>query len=122
MAEEDAEQVETERDEAGLENNGPDKRDQDEDDGSVRRRVTVCNRRGLHARAAARFVKLADNFTAEVTVMKNGSDVSGRSIMGLMMLAAGPGTTIEIRGSGADAEQAVQALGELVADGFGETD
>jgi len=91
-------------------------------DAAIRRRVTICNRRGLHARAAARFVKLADSFTAEITVEKNGSAVCGRSIMGLMMLAAGPGTTIELQGKGDDAEQAVTALAELVDDGFGETD
>ena len=56
---------------------------------TVRRTATICNRRGLHARAAARFVKLAFEFDAEVTVAKNGTEVSGRSIMGLMMLAGG---------------------------------
>ena len=55
----------------------------------IRRTVTICNKRGLHARAAARFVKLAWQFDAEITVRKNGNSVSGRSIMGLMMLAAG---------------------------------
>ena len=86
----------------------------------IRRTVTICNRRGLHARAAARFVKLADQFTAEITVAKNGASVSGRSIMGLMMLAAGPGTEVELRGSGPDAERAVQALADLVCCGFDE--
>src|ERR1700761_6170310 len=85
-----------------------------------RRTVTICNRRGLHARAAARFVKLADQFTADITVAKNGTSVSGRSIMGLMMLAAGPGTSIELRGSGPDAERAITALAELICDGFDE--
>ena len=66
---------------------------------AVMRPVTICNRRGLHARAAARFVKLAGEFDAEVWVRKNGTEVSGRSIMGLMMLAAGPGTIIELRRS-----------------------
>lgn len=91
-------------------------------DGAIRRGVTICNRRGLHARAAARFVKLADGYGAEITVVKNGSSVSGRSIMGLMMLAAGPGTTIELWARGHDAEDAVAALAALVEDGFGETD
>ena len=59
--------------------------------------ATICNQRGLHARAAARFVKTAAQFDAEVWVRKNGTEVSGRSIMGLMMLAAAPGTVIETR-------------------------
>ena len=86
----------------------------------LRRVVMICNRRGLHARAAARFVKLADQFDAEIIVAKNGTAVSGRSIMGLMMLAAGPGTSIELRGSGPDAERAIAALADLVCGGFDE--
>ena len=86
----------------------------------ARRQVTICNRRGLHARAAARFVKLAGEFDAAVTVRKNGTEVSGRSIMGLMMLAAGPGTIIELAAWGADAERAVSALADLVRCGFDE--
>ncbi len=86
----------------------------------LRRVVTICNRRGLHARAAARFVKLADQFDADITVAKNGTAVSGRSIMGLMMLAAGPGTTVELRGTGPDAERALAALADLVSCGFDE--
>lgn len=86
----------------------------------VRRGVIICNRRGLHARAAARFVKLAWQFDAEVTVAKNGAAVSGRSIMGLMMLAAGPGTAIELRATGPEAERAVTALAELICGGFDE--
>lgn len=86
----------------------------------VRRTVTICNKRGLHARAAARFVKLAYEFDAEVTVAKNGTGVSGRSIMGLMMLAAGPGTAIELQAVGRDAERAVMALAKLVDSGFDE--
>lgn len=86
----------------------------------VRRTVVICNRRGLHARAAARFVKLAFEFDAEVTVAKNGTSVSGRSIMGLMMLAAGPGTSLELCATGPDAERAVVALAALIGDGFDE--
>ena len=86
----------------------------------ARRSVVICNRRGLHARAAARFVKLAFEFDAEVTVSKNGTSVSGRSIMGLMMLAAGPGTAVELRATGPDAERAVSALAALVSGGFDE--
>ncbi len=97
-----------------------------EDDGPggsadpLRRTVTIRNRRGLHARAAARFVKLAWQFDAEVTVAKNGAAVSGRSIMGLMMLAAGPGTAIELRASGPEAERALAALADLIGSGFDE--
>lgn len=92
------------------------------DDGAAeaRRTVTICNRRGLHARAAAKFVKTAERFDAEVTVRKNGSSVSGLSIMGLMMLAAGPGTAIELSASGPQAVEAVAALAELVECGFDE--
>ena len=86
----------------------------------LRRTVTICNRRGLHARAAARFVKLADQFDAEITVAKNGTAVSGRSIMGLMMLAASCGTQIKICGSGPDAVEAVTALSEFVKRKFDE--
>ena len=87
---------------------------------SIRRTVTICNKRGLHARAAARFVKLAWQFDAEVMVAKNGAAVSGRSIMGLMMLAAGPGTAIELRATGPEAERAVTALADLIGGGFDE--
>jgi len=86
----------------------------------VRRIVTIRNERGLHARAAARFVKLAARFDAEVSVAKDGAVVSGLSIMGLMMLAAGPGSAIEIRATGADAEEAIAALDHLIANKFHE--
>lgn len=86
----------------------------------VRRMATIRNKRGLHARAAAKLVKLASQFDADVRVAKSGSVVSGRSIMGLMMLAAAPGTTIEIRASGVQAEAAADAVAGLVADGFDE--
>jgi len=72
----------------------------------LRRSATIRNQRGLHARAAARFVKLAWEYDADVTVAKNGTEVSGRSIMGLMMLAAGPGTVIEMRAIGPQASSA----------------
>jgi phosphocarrier protein len=87
---------------------------------AVVRTATIANRRGLHARAAAKFVKLAGQFQAQVTVSKRGMEVSGLSIMGLMMLAAGPGCAIELRGSGADADQAVQALVDLIDAKFDE--
>lgn len=86
----------------------------------ARRRVTICNQKGLHARAAAKFVKLAETFNAQVTVEKNEVRVPGSSIMGLMMLAAGPGCDIEIEATGPGAEQAVDALAQLVAGKFDE--
>jgi phosphocarrier protein HPr len=86
----------------------------------VRRRVTICNQKGLHARAAAKFVKLAESFDAQVAVEKNETRVPGCSIMGLMMLAAGPGCDIEIEASGPEAEAAVEALAQLVAGKFDE--
>ena len=85
------------------------------------RTATIVNQKGLHARAAARFVKLAATFDAAVTVTKKDSTVSGISIMGLMMLAASPGCQIEIRASGREAERAADALAALVAAGFDES-
>lgn len=90
------------------------------DGAPAERRVTILNKRGLHARAAARFVKLASQFAAELTVAKDGVAVSGRSIMGLMMLAAGPGTELAIRAEGPDADAALDALAGLVAAKFDE--
>ena len=83
-------------------------------------RVTIVNGRGLHARAAAKFVKLAGQFDAEVTVDHDGTTVSGLSIMGLLMLAAGRGAEIEIPAAGPEAAAAVAAPAGLVAAGFGE--
>jgi phosphocarrier protein len=88
--------------------------------GTARRIATICNQKGLHARAAARFVKTAVQFDAEVRVRKNGTEVSGSSIMGLMMLAAASGTAIELTASGRDAEAAVAALARLVECKFDE--
>lgn len=82
--------------------------------------VEICNRRGLHARAAAKFVKLAAEFNADVTVSKDGQSVSGESIMGLMMLAAGIGSSIGISAEGTEADRALEALTELVSNGFDE--
>ncbi len=89
-------------------------------EGAVRRLVTIANRRGLHARAAARFVKCAESFDAEVSVARQDTVVSGRSIMGLMMLAAGPGTEISLEASGPEAAEAVEALARLIDGKFGE--
>ncbi len=81
---------------------------------TVRRSCTICNQKGLHARAAARFVKTAAQFDAEIWVRKNGTAVSGRSIMGLMMLAAASGALIEISATGRDAATAVETLARLI--------
>jgi phosphocarrier protein HPr len=82
--------------------------------------VDIVNKRGLHARASAKFVKLASTFDAEVKVSKDGSTVDARSIMGLMMLAAGPGCCIEIEAEGPEAAQALEALAALVSARFDE--
>ncbi|MGH6934138.1 MAG: HPr family phosphocarrier protein [Dongiaceae bacterium] len=84
------------------------------------RLVTIRNQRGLHARAAAKFVKLAGQFTAEVMVTKGDMMVMGTSIMGLMMLAAAPGTELELRATGAGAEAVLAALSALVDRRFDE--
>jgi phosphocarrier protein len=84
------------------------------------RTATVCNKLGMHARAAARFAKTAGSFRAEVAVSKDGQTVSGLSIMGLMMLAAGPGSEITIAASGPEAETALDALVALVERQFEE--
>lgn len=82
--------------------------------------VTIRNRKGLHARASAKFVKLAETFDARVTVTRDGHSVGGTSIMGLMMLAAGPGSTLHLAAVGAQAPEAIDALVALVEAGFGE--
>ena len=84
------------------------------------RTVTIPNLRGLHARAAAKFVALAERFGASVEVAKDGQSVSARSIMGLMMLGAGQGSAIELRAEGWDAKEALDALAALVEAGFHE--
>lgn len=86
----------------------------------VSRTVTICNQRGLHARAAARIAKLAEGFAADISVGANGLTVSALSIMGLMLLAAGPGTDVEIEATGAAAEEAVTALVAMVEARFDE--
>ncbi|RCK43875.1 serine kinase [Thalassospira profundimaris] len=85
-----------------------------------KRIVTIVNQRGLHARAAAKFVKLAGEFESRVMVRNRGTEVSGVSIMGLMMLAASTGTEIEIEATGSDCQQAISALSELVEAKFHE--
>lgn len=88
--------------------------------GPVSRKLTIKNQRGLHARAAAKFVQCAGEFDAEIEVLRDGVGVSGLSIMGLMMLAAAKGSVIEVRAHGAEARAAVEALARLVADRFDE--
>ena len=88
--------------------------------GAITKIANIRNQRGLHARAAAKFVKVAGGFNAQVRVIKGDMDVSGTSIMGLMMLAAGIGTDIELRASGAQANEAMQALIDLIERKFDE--
>jgi len=83
-------------------------------------RVVIKNKRGLHARASAKFVSMAGGFDAEITVSKDGAQVCGTSIMGLLMLAAAPGDEITIKAEGAGYEVALEALQKLVDDKFGE--
>ncbi len=80
----------------------------------------IENRLGLHARAASRFVELANKFKSEILIEKDGQEVNGKSIMGVMMLAAAKGTKIKVRATGEDATEAVESLGRLIQDGFGE--
>jgi phosphocarrier protein HPr len=84
------------------------------------RAVTVVNALGLHARAAARFVHVATRFQSQVRVARDAKVMDGKSIMGILLLAAARGTTITISADGDDEEEAVSALTELVATGFGE--
>ncbi len=82
--------------------------------------VTIRNKKGLHARASAKFVKCAEGFSAQISVSRDGQSVGGTSIMGLLTLAASQGTTITIMTEGAEAREAMIALVALVRDGFGE--
>lgn len=86
----------------------------------MKKTLLIKNEKGLHARASAKFVEMVESHNASVLVCKDGMDVSGDSIMGLMMLAASQGTTIEIETSGAEAEKLAQALEELIEGLFGE--
>jgi phosphocarrier protein len=87
---------------------------------AVVREIEIINKKGLHARASAKFVQCAEQFDAAITVTRGHESVGGTSIMGLMMLAAGPGITITIQATGKEAAAAVDALCALVADRFGE--
>lgn len=84
------------------------------------REINIVNKLGLHARAAAKFVTTASGFESEITVRRDDREVNGKSIMGVMMLAAAQGTTVEVSATGADAPEALEALQRLVDDRFGE--
>ena len=87
----------------------------------IERQATIVNPLGMHARPAARLVKLAASFQSHIELVKDGLAINGKSIMGVMMLAAECGSTITIRAEGPDAEAALDALARLVAEGFGES-
>jgi len=89
-------------------------------DGAVVRVLEICNKKGLHARASAKFVQTVERFDAEVKVTRGHESVGGTSIMGLMMLAAGPGTTITVEATGNQAAEVVEALAALVSGRFTE--
>ena len=88
----------------------------------VIRDLVIVNKRGLHARASAKFVQLVEQYEADVKVSRGGETVGGTSIMGLMMLSAAPGTTIHIEASGRQAAEVVDGLAALIENGFGEED
>lgn len=86
----------------------------------ITRSVTICNQRGLHARAAAKFVRMAGSFDADVAVTRNDMTVSGHSIMGLMMLSAAPGCQVDLHARGPEASQALDSLSDLIQGKFDE--
>jgi phosphocarrier protein HPr len=88
--------------------------------GAIVRVLEICNKKGLHARASAKFVQTVERFDADVRVTRGHETVGGTSIMGLMMLAAGPGTTITVEATGTEAAEAVEALATLIAGRFTE--
>ena len=87
----------------------------------IERTVRIVNKNGLHARPAAEIVKLASRYQAEITLVRDDLEVNGKSIMGVMMLAAEFGSSLVLRAAGPDAEQAVAALSDLIARKFGES-
>lgn len=87
---------------------------------AVSREIPIINKRGLHARASAKFVQMVERFNAEVWVTRGAETVGGTSIMGLMMLSAGPGTSIVVSAAGPEAQAALDAITELVASKFNE--
>jgi phosphocarrier protein HPr len=94
--------------------------DQAPDATPIVRMLEICNKRGLHARASAKFVQTVERFDADVKVKRGNEVVGGTSIMGLMMLAAGPGTTITVEATGAQAREVIEALAALVSGRFTE--
>jgi phosphocarrier protein len=88
--------------------------------GAISRELPIINKRGLHARASAKFVQMVERFNAEIWVTRGSETVGGTSIMGLMMLSAGPGTSIVVSAIGPEAEAAIDAITELVASKFNE--
>jgi phosphocarrier protein HPr len=86
----------------------------------ISREFRISNRLGLHARPSAQLTQVAGKFTSEVYIAKNGRRVNAKSIMGVMMLAAGPGSTVTVDAEGPDEEQAMEAIGALIASRFGE--
>ncbi len=89
---------------------------------SIVRELKIINRKGLHARASAKFVNCAELFDADMTVTRCGETVGGTSIMGLLTLAAAQGTTVTVSATGAQAQEAIDAIDALLASGFGEED
>ena len=89
---------------------------------TIKTEAEIINKLGLHARAAARFVQAASEYDCEITLSLNGKSVSGKSIMGVMMLAAGKGACIEIEADGSDEAEAVETLTGLIRDRFGESE
>jgi phosphocarrier protein len=87
---------------------------------SIRRKITIVNTKGLHARPAASFVKLANEFSSKIRIRYGEKNIDGKSIMGVMMLAAAKGAMIEIEADGPDEEKAIESLSSLVCNGFGE--
>ena len=87
---------------------------------AIVREIPITNKRGLHARASAKFVQMAERFKADITVTRNNETVGGNSIMGLMMLSAGPGSSVIVSATGPEAREAIEALWTLVTTKFGE--
>ena len=86
----------------------------------ISRDFRISNKLGLHARPSAQLTQMAGRFASEIHISRNGRRVNAKSIMGVMMLAAGQGSTVTVEAEGEDAERAVDAIGRLIADGFGE--
>jgi phosphocarrier protein len=91
-------------------------------DGAIVRVLEICNKKGLHARASAKFVQTVERFDADVTVTRGAESVGGTSIMGLMMLAAGPGSTITVEARGKEAAEVMDAIESLIGGRFDEDD